>query len=261
MYRNYNDTRDEVLEIYLKQINIHPLLSFKEEQELEKRKSEGDEKARNELINSNLRLVVHIAKKYQGRGLPLSDLISEGNAGLIKAVERIDYRRNVHFSSYASWWIKQSIQRGIKRTARIIRLPDRQYEQLTKIIFLKNQGNSLEEIAKIMNKKLSKIKFLDSFSIPISSLDYGMGDEEDSSDFYTLIEDDKYSIERTELNLIKEGIVSAWKKNNLSDRDIEIAKDRFGFYGKKTTLRRLAEMHCVSYETIRNVEKKARKKI
>lgn len=254
--------------LYLKEIGSVPLLSATEEAEVAKRANEGDEKAREKLIVANLRLVVSIAKKYHDSGLSINDLIQEGNIGLLKAVKKFDYTKGFKFSTYATWWIKQSISRGIADHARTIRLPNHMIETINKINRVSRQltqelgrDPSPEEIAKELKMPLAKVTDALREKQEIVSLDKTIGDEEDSR-FGDLIPDTAAPSPYDEAvrSLTRRDILD--QLATLSPREARVLILRFGFAdGHDYTLEEVGKALGVTRERIRQIEKIALRKL
>lgn len=254
--------------MYLKEIGRIPLLTFDEEIELAKGVEKGDETAKQKLINSNLRLVVSIAKKYIGRGLSLLDLIQEGNQGLIRAVEKYDWRRGFKFSTYATWWIRQSVTRAIADQARTIRIPVHMVENINR--FLRSQRKLMqelgreptpEEVAKVLGIEPDKALEIIKISQNPASLEAPVGDEEDSrlGDF---IHDSSAPtlFDSASRELLKEQVDQVL--GTLSDRERRVLKERFGLDdGRPKTLEEVGRMFQVTRERIRQIEAKALRKL
>ncbi len=254
--------------MYLKEIGRIPLLTFDEEIALAKRVEKGDTKAKKKLINSNLRLVVSIAKKYIGRGLSLLDLIQEGNQGLIRAVEKYDWRRGYKFSTYATWWIRQSVTRAIADQARTIRIPVHMVENINR--FLRAQRKLMqelgrepmpEEVAKVLGIDPDKALEIIKISQNPASLEAPVGDEEDSrlGDF---IHDQSAPtlFDSASRELLKEQVDQVL--NTLSDRERRVLEERFGLKdGRPKTLEEVGKMFAVTRERIRQIEAKALRKL
>ena len=254
--------------MYLKEIGRIPLLTFDEEIELAKRVENGDARAKQKLINSNLRLVVSIAKKYIGRGLSLLDLIQEGNQGLIRAVEKYDWRRGYKFSTYATWWIRQSVTRAIADQARTIRIPVHMVENINR--FLRSQRKLMqelgreptpEEVAKVLGIEPDKALEIIKISQNPASLEAPVGDEEDSrlGDF---IHDTSAPtlFDSASRELLKEQVDQVL--GTLSDRERRVLVERFGLNdGRPKTLEEVGRMFQVTRERIRQIEAKALRKL
>ncbi len=259
---------DDPVKIYLKEIGRVPLLSSEEEIELAKRIQEGDREAKKRLAEANLRLVVSIAKRYGGRGMSFLDLIQEGNLGLIKAVEKFDYTKGFKFSTYATWWIRQSITRAIADQARTIRIPVHMVETITKVkkassTLLHQNGRdpTAEEIAEELDMPVDKFREIMRIAQDPVSLETPIGEEEDShlGDF---IPDDN-APEPTEAAsqvLLKEQINQVL--GTLTEREEKVLRLRFGLEdGRSRTLEEVGQMFNVTRERIRQIEAKALRKL
>ena len=259
---------DDPLKIYLKDIGNVPLLSYEEEVDLAKRIEAGDEQAKNILSESNLRLVVSIAKRYMGRGMALSDLIQEGNIGLMRAVSKYDYRRGFKFSTYATWWIRQAITRAIADQARTIRIPVHMVDTIHRLRKTAkelqqelNREATVEEIAERMDLPEEKIREILQYSQEPISLESPVGDEDEQqlSDF---IKDDQGLLppEAATQRLLKEHIVEVL--DTLSKREAEVLKLRYGIdSGHEMTLEEIGREFDVTRERIRQIEAKALRKL
>lgn len=259
---------DDPIRMYLKEIGKVPLLSLEEEVELAKKIELGDEEAKSKLAEANLRLVVSIAKKYMGRGMSLLDLIQEGNLGLIKAVEKFDYRKGYKFSTYATWWIRQSITRSIADQARTIRIPVHMVETINKVVrtsreLLQDLGRepSVDEIAKELNMSVSKVNEVLKVSQEPVSLESPIGEEEDShlGDF---IQDDNKQepVEEAAYTLLKEQLIDVL--STLTKREARVLIMRFGLEdGRPRTLEEVGKEFNVTRERIRQIEAKALRKL
>ncbi len=258
--------QEDALRAYFDQIKATPLLTFEEELELSRRIRKGDELARQKLIESNLRLVVKIAKAFVTVDVPLLDLIQEGNLGLIRAAQKYDYRKNVRFSTYANWWIKQAITRALANKRRTIRLPHRKEEALKKIQKAYNSLSqrymrrpSTEEISKEVGISVSDAESILNFANGIVSLDAETG--EDSGSLIDLCEDFTYSPDR---EVIRESVRTETLSflERLLDREKQILMYRFQFYGgERYTLKRIGDELGISPETVRQIEIRALKKL
>jgi len=259
---------DDPVRMYLREIGKIPLLTFDEELDLAKRILEGDDEAKQKLSESNLRLVVSIAKKYVGRGMLFLDLIQEGNMGLIKAVEKFDYTKGFKFSTYATWWIRQAITRAIADQARTIRIPVHMVETINKLIrtsrnLLQQLGRepSPEEIAKEMEIPVEKVVEIQKIAQDPVSLETPIGEEEDShlGDF---IQDDDSPAphDAASYTLLKEQLEEVM--NTLTPREAKVLKLRFGLEdGKSRTLEEVGREFNVTRERIRQIEAKALRKL
>ena len=254
--------------MYLKEIGKISLLSLEEEQELSKRVAEGDEKAKNILAESNLRLVVSIAKRYVGRGLLFLDLIQEGNIGLMKAVEKFDYGKGYKFSTYATWWIRQAITRALADQARTIRVPVHMVETINKMARIErqmtlelNREPTDQELSKKMGLSVEKIAEIRKISQDPVSLETPIGEEDDShlgdflADERTMSPEDfaTYEILKDELKQVL---------NTLTVREKEVLELRFGLFdGSSHTLEEVGKKFKVTRERIRQIEAKALRKL
>ena len=259
---------DDPVRMYLREIGKIPLLTFDEELELAKRILEGDEEAKQKLAESNLSLVVSIAKKYVGRGMLFLDLIQEGNMGLIKAVEKFDYTKGFKFSTYATWWIRQAITRAIADQARTIRIPVHMVETINKLIrtsrnLLQQMGRepTPEEIAKEMEIPVEKVVEIQKIAQDPVSLETPIGEEEDShlGDFIQ-DEDSPAPHDAASYTLLKEQLEEVM--NTLTPREAKVLKLRFGLEdGKSRTLEEVGKEFNVTRERIRQIEAKALRKL
>ena len=259
---------DDPVRMYLREIGKIPLLNYDEELELAKKVLDGDEDAKQKLANSNLRLVVSIAKKYVGRGMLFLDLIQEGNLGLIKAVEKFDYTKGYKFSTYATWWIRQAITRAIADQARTIRIPVHMVETINKLIrtsrhLLQRLGRepSPEEIAEELEMPLEKVIEIQKIAQDPVSLETPIGEEDDShlGDF---IQDDDSPAphDAASYTLLKEQLEEVM--NTLTPREAKVLKLRFGLEdGKARTLEEVGKQFDVTRERIRQIEAKALRKL
>ncbi len=259
---------DDPVRMYLKEIGKVPLLSADEEIELAKRMEEGDEDAKKRLCEANLRLVVSIAKRYVGRGMLFLDLIQEGNLGLIKAVDKFDYRKGYKFSTYATWWIRQAITRSIADQARTIRIPVHMVETINKLIrvsrqLLQTYGRepTPDEIAKEMGITVDKVREIQKIAQEPVSLETPIGEEEDShlGDFIP-DEDVPAPAEAAAFSMLKEQLVEVL--DTLTDREQKVLKLRFGLEdGRSRTLEEVGKEFDVTRERIRQIEAKALRKL
>ena len=259
---------DDPVRMYLKEIGKIPLLKPHEEVELAKRMLEGDEIAKQRLVEANLRLVVSIAKRYVGRGMLFLDLIQEGNLGLIKAVEKFDYVRGFKFSTYATWWIRQAITRAIADQARTIRIPVHMVETINKLIRVSRQllqelgrDPKPEEIAKEMEMSEEKVREIMKIAQDPVSLETPLGEEEDShlGDFIP-DEDALAPAEAAAYSLLKDQIEEVL--GSLNEREQKVLKLRFGLEdGRARTLEEVGKEFDVTRERIRQIEAKALRKL
>ena len=259
---------DDPVRMYLKEIGKIPLLKPHEEVELAKRMMEGDEIAKQRLVEANLRLVVSIAKRYVGRGMLFLDLIQEGNLGLIKAVEKFDYERGFKFSTYATWWIRQAITRAIADQARTIRIPVHMVETINKLIRVSRQllqelgrDPKPEEIAKEMDMSEEKVREIMKIAQDPVSLETPIGEEEDShlGDFIP-DEDALAPAEAAAYSLLKDQIEEVLE--SLNEREQKVLKLRFGLEdGRARTLEEVGKEFDVTRERIRQIEAKALRKL
>ena len=259
---------EDPVRMYLKEIGKVPLLSAEEEIELAKKMEEGDEEAKKKLAEANLRLVVSIAKRYVGRGMLFLDLIQEGNLGLIKAVEKFDYRKGYKFSTYATWWIRQAITRAIADQARTIRIPVHMVETINKLIRVSRQllqelgrEPTPEEIAKEMNMPVDRVREILKISQEPVSLETPIGEEEDShlGDF---IQDDNVPVpaDAAAFTLLREQLNEVL--DTLTEREQKVLKLRFGLDdGRARTLEEVGREFNVTRERIRQIEAKALRKL
>ena len=261
-------TVDDPVRMYLKEIGKVPLLTAEEEIELAKRMELGDEEAKKKLCEANLRLVVSIAKRYVGRGMLFLDLIQEGNLGLIKAVDKFDWKKGYKFSTYATWWIRQAITRSIADQARTIRIPVHMVETINKLIRISRQllqeygrEPTPEEIAKEMDITVEKVREILKIAQEPVSLETPIGEEEDShlGDF---IPDDDVPApsEAAAFSMLKEQLVEVL--DTLTERERKVLKLRFGLEdGRARTLEEVGRQFDVTRERIRQIEAKALRKL
>ena len=259
---------EDPVRMYLKEIGNVPLLSTEEEVALAQRVEAGDESAKKQLIEANLRLVVSIAKKYVGRGMPFLDLIQEGNMGLMKAVDKFDYSKGFKFSTYATWWIRQAINRGIADTGRTIRVPVHMVETINKTLrmtrtLLQELGRepTPEEVADRLGVPVARVREVLKISRDPVSLDTPIGEEDDShlGDF---IEDDSAlsPADSAAFSMLREELSTALE--SLTDRERQVVQLRFGLVdGRARTLEEVGKEFNVTRERIRQIEAKALRKL
>jgi len=259
---------DDPVRMYLKEIGKVPLLTSEEEIELAKRMEKGDEEAKRRLAEANLRLVVSIAKRYVGRGMLFLDLIQEGNLGLIKAVEKFDFRKGFKFSTYATWWIRQAITRAIADQARTIRIPVHMVETINKLIRVSRQllqelgrDPTPEEIAKEMGMSEEKVRDIQKISQEPVSLETPIGEEEDSHLGDFIPDDDAPApAESAAFTLLKEQLIDVL--DTLTPREEKVLRLRFGLDdGRARTLEEVGKEFNVTRERIRQIEAKALRKL
>ena len=267
--RETRNSDENILSIYLKEINKVPLLTREEEQNYARRAADGDKIAKNKLIQANLRFVVNVAKKYQNQGLPIADLISEGNIGLMNAIERFDVSKGYHFISYAVWWIRQAILKAICEKSRMIRLPLNRANELVQIEKMRKELQSgskgdpeIHEIAKALDMKEEHVADLINISRDMVSLDTPIYDEKDSSILSDFVEDkgQKAPEESVIDRSLQEDINTVL--NTLSGKEADIIQYRFGLNGKRPmSLKEIGNRYKLTKERIRQIEKKALKRL
>ena len=256
---------DNVLSMYLAEINRVPLLSREEEKDLATRARDGDEAAKEHLARANLRFVVNVAKRYQNQGLPLSDLVSEGNIGLMNAIERFDVDRGYHFISYAVWWIRQAILKAICEKSRLIRLPLNRANELVQIEKARKElagTRSTEprvaEVAAHINMKEDHVERLLSISRDLVSLDSPVYADRDASSVGDFVPDEAAPApdEQAMDNALREQISRVLK--TLTEKEADIIERRFGLNGRRPlSLKEIGERYRLTKERIRQIEKKA----
>lgn len=260
---------ENILSIYLKEINRIPLLTREEEDRYARAAAQGDQHAKDMLVKSNLRFVVNIAKKYQNQGLPLSDLISEGNIGLINAIERYDVDKGYHFISYAVWWIRQAILKAVCEKSRMIRLPLNRANELVQIEKARkfitggmSEDGEIREIARMLNMDSDHVADLVNVSRDLISLETPVFDERDSSVVGDFVENDAYvSPESVAIeNNLREDINAVLK--TLTEKEREVIQYRFGLNGRRAmSLKEIGERFNLTKERIRQIEKNALKRL
>ena len=268
---NVDAFADDSVRLYLREIGKIPLLTQEEEKALAKKAAKGNKKAKDKMVEANMRLVVSIAKRYSGRGLDLLDLIQEGNTGLLRAVEKFDPEKGFKFSTYATWWIRQAITRAIADQARTIRIPVHMVETINKVLRVTrkltqdlNREPTTEEIAKEMDMDPEKVEYVLKIKQDIASLDQSVGrdgDDEDSvlGDFVE--DEERISPEDSAANqILKEQLAEII--STLSEREQKIIKLRFGIGGGRShTLEEVGAEFSVTRERIRQIEAKALSKL
>lgn len=267
---NYDSISDEnVLALYLKQISKIPLLSREEEERYAALAASGDKEAKDILVKSNLRFVVNVAKKFQNQGVPLTDLISEGNIGLMTAVEKFDVTKGFHFISYAVWWIRQTILKAICEKSRMIRLPLNRANEIVQIEKAKkalhgsySEEEEIEKISEMLNMEKSHVREMIDITRDMVSLDLPVFDERDSSTLGDFVEDSTYQL--PENYVINENLKCEIDKvlDTLSEKEADVIRYRFGLNGlSPKSLKEIGEIYSLTKERIRQIEKKAIKRL
>ena len=266
----YSDSDNEVLSSYLKAIDKIPLLTYDEEYELALKAKNGDKKAREKLINANLRFVVSVAKKFRGQGMPLEDLINEGNIGLMTAVDKFEPEKGYHFISYAVWWVRQAILKALAEQSRPVRLPLNRSNELIQIVRAKNDlihkkgisDPTVDEIAVASGLDVTLVKNLLEVTRDMISFDSPIkGDEEGDSSYFDFVEDKTQSPEDDVVNHMMEkdvrGLLSV-----LGDKERDIIEKRYGFNGNEPmSLKAIGDEYNLTKERIRQIEKAALQKL
>jgi RNA polymerase primary sigma factor len=267
--RRMSGADENVLSLYLREINQIPLLTRTEEETFARAAAKGEQSAKDRLIRANLRFVVNVAKKYQNQGLPLADLISEGNIGLMNAIERFDVEKGYHFISYAVWWIRQAILKAICEKSRMIRLPLNRANELVQIEKMRKDVQSdggfrseTAEIARRLDADPDHVAELVNISRDLVSLDTPVYSEKDSSLLGDFVEDRRHQApeELTVQNLLRADINSVL--DTLTRKESEIIQYRFGLNGNRPmSLKEIGSRYRLTKERIRQIEKKALKRL
>ena len=266
----YSDSDNEVLSTYLKAIDKIPLLTYEEEYDLALKAKNGDKKARERLINSNLRFVVSVAKKFRGQGIPLEDLINEGNIGLMTAVDKFEPEKGYHFNSYAVWWVRQAILKALAEQSRPVRLPLNRSNELIQIVRAKNEllksgensDPSAEDIAEKTGLERNLVKSLMDITREMISFDSPIkGDEEGDSSYFDFVEDKSQTPEEDVVNHMMEKDVRSLL-GVLGDKERDIIEKRYGFNGREPmSLKAIGDEYNLTKERIRQIEKSALEKL
>lgn len=265
-----DDISDDSVRLYLREIGKIPLLTAEEELALANRVVAGEKKAKDEMAEANMRLVVSIAKRYSGRGLDFLDLIQEGNTGLLRAVEKFDPSKGFKFSTYATWWIRQAITRAIADQARVIRIPVHMVETINKLLRTQrrmtqelNREPTIDELAKELEMEPDKIEYVMKIKQDVNSLDAAVRDDEEDSVLGDFIEDeDTKSPDETATEQLLKEQVQGILESALSERELKIVRMRFGLEdGKNHTLEEVGHEFAVTRERIRQIEAKALAKL
>ena len=266
----YSDSDNEVLSTYLKAIDKIPLLTYEEEYDLALKAKNGDKKARERLINSNLRFVVSVAKKFRGQGIPLEDIINEGNIGLMTAVDKFEPEKGYHFISYAVWWVRQAILKALAEQSRPVRLPLNRSNELIQIVRAKNEllksgensDPSAEDIAEKTGLERNLVKSLMDITREMISFDSPIkGDEEGDSSYFDFVEDKSQTPEEDVVNHMMEKDVRSLL-GVLGDKERDIIEKRYGFNGREPmSLKAIGDEYNLTKERIRQIEKSALEKL
>ena len=266
---NYENDDENVLSFYLKEINRIPLLTREEENKYARLAAQGDQFAKEMLVRGNLRFVVNVAKRYQNQGLPLSDLISEGNIGLMNALDKYDVDKGYHFISYAVWWIRQAILKAIYEKSRMIRLPLNRANELVQIEKMRKEiqhhkggDPDVEEIARGVNMTSEHVADLMNISRDLVSLEAPVFSDKESSQLSDFIEDRGYK--DPEEQAVESSLVDEINQvlETLSEKESQILQYRFGLNGRRPhSLKEIGDKYNLTKERIRQIEKKAIKRL
>ena len=257
------------IKLYMREMGAIPMLSFEEEKHYAQLSAQGDAEAKNKLIEANLRLVISLAKHYQGCGLSFQDLIQEGNIGLIKAADKFDVEKGFRFSTYASWWIKQAISRAIADQSRTIRIPVHMTENISKVKKVErdlttklNREPSLEELASALSLSVEELVEIKNYMMDTTSLDIPVGDEDDGTTVASFVEDTKFTNPADTIAKEADAEVVDAVLGTLSEREADILRRRFGIgFNHPMTLEDIGKEYGLSRERIRQIESKALRKL
>lgn len=257
------------IKLYMREMGAIPMLSFEEEKHYAQLAAQGDVEAKNKLIEANLRLVISLAKHYQGCGLSFQDLIQEGNIGLIKAADKFDVEKGFRFSTYASWWIKQAISRAIADQSRTIRIPVHMTENISKVKKAErdlttklNREPSIEELASALSLSVEDLVEIKSYMMDTTSLDIQVGDEDDGTTIASFVEDTKFTNPADTIAKEADAEVVNAVLGTLSEREADVLRRRFGIgFNHPMTLEDIGKEYGLSRERIRQIESKALRKL
>ena len=257
------------IKLQMREMGAIPMLSLEEEKHYAQLAAQGDVEAKNKLIEANLRLVISLAKHYQGCGLSFQDLIQEGNIGLIKAADKFDVEKGFRFSTYASWWIKQAISRAIADQSRTIRIPVHMTENISKVKKVErdlttklNREPSLEELASALSLSVEELVEIKSYMMDTTSLDIPVGDEDDGTTVASFVEDIKFTNPADTIAKESDAEVVDAVLGTLSEREADILRRRFGIgFNHPMTLEDIGKEYGLSRERIRQIESKALRKL
>ena len=257
------------IKLYMREMGAIPMLSFEEEKHYAQLAAQGNVEAKNKLIEANLRLVISLAKHYQGCGLSFQDLIQEGNIGLIKAADKFDVEKGFRFSTYASWWIKQAISRAIADQSRTIRIPVHMTENISKVKNAErdfttklNRDPSLEELASVLSLSVEELVEIKSYMMDTTSLDIPVGDEDDGTTVASFVEDIKFTNPADTIAKEADAEVVNAVLGTLSEREADVLRRRFGIgFNHPMTLEDIGKEYGLSRERIRQIESKALRKL
>lgn len=257
------------IKLYMREMGAIPMLSFEEEKHYAQLAAQGDVEAKNKLIEANLRLVISLAKHYQGCGLSFQDLIQEGNIGLIKAADKFDVEKGFRFSTYASWWIKQAISRAIADQSRTIRIPVHMTENISKVKKAErdlttklNREPSIEELASALSLSVEDLAEIKSYMMDTTSLDIQVGDEDDGTTIASFVEDTKFTNPADTIAKEADAEVVNAVLGTLSEREADVLRRRFGIgFNHPMTLEDIGKEYGLSRERIRQIESKALRKL